>query len=139
MSCYLATLKQTDDLLKQITQLLQSQGSYSLLYLSDHGLSHTRKESDTVSLIHNNKSKQNYHVPFVVLSSDDTQQHQQQAARSGFDFIQGFAEWLGIEESSLKKDYRFFSETPMTEELKIFDWTQQSSFNNLDNDEALMP
>lgn len=138
MSCYLETLKQTDKLIEEITKALQATGSYSLIYLSDHGLAHINKNSANVTLTNSPKQKQAYHVPFIRISSDDTHQSRQQAARSGFYFIHGFAEWLGIDEPKLKLPYRFFSEEP-TNEIKVFDWEKIIPYNRLEDDVSLKP
>ena len=100
MSCYLETLKQTDQLLQHIEAEIKSYGSYSIMYLSDHGLAHIDKNTDHVSLLNSTKDKQAYHVPFIRISSDDMQQVHLKARRSGFDFIYAFSEWLGIDEKN---------------------------------------
>ncbi|ULJ69428.1 sulfatase-like hydrolase/transferase [Wielerella bovis] len=139
MSCYLETLKQTDKLLEQIETSLKQHGSYSILYLSDHGLAHSDKETSHVNLYNSNQYKQAYHVPFIIISSDDVQQKRQQAARSGFHFIQGFAQWLGIADNRLTLSYSFFSEEPATEEINVFNWEKIVPYQSLQDDPALKP
>lgn len=107
ISCYLETYKQTDFFISKIVDELKQYGSYSVIYFSDHGLSHYGKDDKSLTLKHNNKFKENYHVPFIQISSDDIAQKRIHAYRSGMDFLNGFAEWLGIEESSLKRPYSF--------------------------------
>lgn len=136
MSCYLETLIQTDKIIKDIRNLLEEHGSYSLIYFSDHGLSH-RGENKSLTLTHDNKYKQNYQVPFIKISSDDEQRNIIKTQRSGFNFIYGFAEWLGIKEKSLDTGYQFFSET--TDDVKVFDWNSMIDFNSLKDDPAVVP
>lgn len=138
MSCYLETLKQTDQLLQHIEAEIKSYGSYSIMYLSDHGLAHIDKDTDHVSLLNSTKDKQAYHVPFIRISSDDMQQVHLKARRSGFDFIYAFSEWLGIDEKKLKLPYRFFSEDKV-DSIKIFNWEGVVPYETLDNDPALQP
>ncbi|WP_198345264.1 sulfatase-like hydrolase/transferase [Neisseria weixii] len=139
MACYLETLKQTDTLIENIVQELKPYGSYSLIYLSDHGLAHVNKDSADVTLINSPKHKQAYHVPFVRISSNDKGQIRQQAERSGFHFIYGFAEWLGIDETKLKLPYKFFSEVQASEGIKVFDWEKIVPYESLEDDPVLMP
>lgn len=138
MSCYLETLKQTDSLLRQAADELARHGSYSMIYLSDHGLAHINQGSDSVSLLNSAKHKQAYHVPFVMISSDDTAQRRQKSLRSGFDFIYGFAQWLGIEERKLVLPYRFFSEDSAGE-IRVFNWEDYVPYQSLQDDPALQP
>ncbi|MCL7766883.1 phosphoethanolamine transferase [Pasteurella multocida] len=139
ISCYLETYKQTDFFISKIVDELKQYGSYSVIYFSDHGLSHYGKDDKSLTLKHNNKFKENYHVPFIQISSDDIAQKRIHAYRSGMDFLNGFAEWLGIEESSLRRPYSFFSEDNMNLPLKVFDWEKYIDFNLLPSDPVLLP
>ncbi|MDY0611892.1 phosphoethanolamine transferase [Pasteurella multocida] len=137
MSCYLETIKQTDLFLEKLVEKLSRLGSYSLIYFSDHGLSHADQGSKNLTLKHGNKFKENYHVPFIQIASDNTEQKRIQASRSGMNFLNGFAEWLGIEEPSLKLPYSFFSEDEMNSPLKVFDWEKYIDFDLLLSDPAI--
>ena len=138
MSCYLETLKQTDQLLQRLEVEMKSYGSYSIMYLSDHGIAHIDKNTDHVSLLNSTKDKQAYHVPFIKISSDDTKQVHLKVRRSGFDFIYAFSEWLGIDEKKLKLPYRFFSEDKV-DSVKIFNWEGVVPYETLHDDPALQP
>lgn len=138
MSCYLETLKQTDQLLQRLEVEMKSYGSYSIMYLSDHGLAHIDKNTDHVSLLNSTKDKQAYYVPFIKISSDDTKQVHLKVRRSGFDFIYAFSEWLGIDEKKLKLPYRFFSEDKV-DSVKIFNWEGVVPYETLHDDPALQP
>ncbi|HDR1446139.1 TPA: sulfatase-like hydrolase/transferase, partial [Pasteurella multocida] len=133
----LETIKQTDLFLEKLVEKLSRLGSYSLIYFSDHGLSHADQGSKNLTLKHGNKFKENYHVPFIQIASDNTEQKRIQASRSGMNFLNGFAEWLGIEEPSLKLPYSFFSEDEMNSPLKVFDWEKYIDFDLLLSDPAI--
>ncbi|VTU08591.1 sulfatase [Actinobacillus porcinus] len=136
MACYLESIKQTDSLIKNIIEELNlTHHRYSLIYFSDHGLSHTDKESNDVNLRVGNQYKENYQVPFIKISSDDQDKITISAPRSAFNFIFGFAQWLGIKEMSLDNGYQFFSETP--DNIEVFDWHNLINYEQLSSDPAL--
>ncbi|QIM63915.1 hypothetical protein A1D29_08120 [Pasteurellaceae bacterium Orientalotternb1] len=138
MGCYISSILKTDKLLESIIELFQSkQESYSLIYFSDHGLSHIDKEDLTqISLDHGAKYKQNYEVPFVKLSSDDSVRIEVDVKRSAFNFIYGFAQWLGIETEELNKPYDFFSDQE-DKNIKVFNFEKMVSFDELEDDPIL--
>ena len=134
MSCYLASLKQTDDLLAQIQQRLQQQNqSYSVLYFSDHGLAHLGEGKD-LTMLNNKEFKQSYAVPLVVFDSEAQRQTRIQNPQSAFNFMDGFAQWLGIKESHLNQQ-DFFN--PPTQSIKVFDWHGLVDYDSLKEDPAL--
>lgn len=140
MSCYLDSLKQTDTLLKETVSLLENSGdSYSLIYFSDHGLSHKYKDKEYVSLFVGKEYKQNFQVPFVKISSDDTARTLIKVKRSALNFLYGFADWLGIKEKHLlKAGYEhFFSDKP-DEHIKVFDGDQFIDFESLADDPPMI-
>lgn len=52
------------------------------------------------------------------MNSDDIEHKKVKINKSGFNFLDGYAHWLGIKEKSLKNNYDFLSTTPDT--LKIY-------------------
>ncbi|WP_109077880.1 sulfatase-like hydrolase/transferase [Aggregatibacter kilianii] len=133
MSCYLDTLKQTDSLLSDINQILKAQNqSYSVIYFSDHGLAHLG-EGKNLSMLNNKEYKQSYAVPFIRFSSDDTKRTLIKNPQSAFNFIHGFAQWLGIKESHLSRD-DFFN--PKPQPIKVFNWRALVDYNSLKEDPA---
>ena len=138
MSCYLESLRQTDALIKNVVDLVktESNNNYSLIYFSDHGLSHREKESERGTLQVGNEHKENYQVPFIRISSDDSERKILKTQRSAFNFIYGFAQWLGIQEKTLSNGYQFFSEKP--DDVKVFNWHQNIDFNQLPSDPAIV-
>lgn len=136
LTCYLETFKQTDLFLKKVIEKLEKLGSYSLIYLSDHGLQHYYTGKNNLSLRVGSEFQESFHVPLIKISSDDTQQTRIEAQRSGMFFINAFAEWLGIEEKSLKLPYSFFSNQIDNEPVKVFDWKNYILFDSLASDAA---
>ena len=111
----LFTIYENDQLLQQLTQILNDYGTWSVMYFSDHGLVH--KELDNKwTMIHspgidnngNYAPRQAYHVPMLKLSSDDNEHKIIKANKSGFNFIYAFSEWLDIHEQHLNHFQQLF-------------------------------
>lgn len=138
ISAYVQTIEQTDTLLKGIYEALQQQGApFSMIYFSDHGLMTQDRGSIFASLTHGdtNPNKACYRVPFVLLSSDDTEHKVLKVNKSAFRFLDGFAHWLGIQEASLRPDYSFLS--PQNDTLKVFNQFENVPFEGLEEDEVM--
>ncbi|MFZ7128987.1 phosphoethanolamine transferase [Avibacterium avium] len=133
MSCYLESIKQTDEFISDVIGLFKNMGSYSLIYFSDHGLKHAG-EDDNLVLYVGNEFKQNYEVPFVLISSDDIERKVVKVDRSARRFIYGFAEWLGIKEEHLE-NYQFFSEID-DKNIEVYDGEKFVSFDSRLDDPA---
>lgn len=89
LSDYLSSIRQTDQLLKEIHQSLgQSKQAFSMIYLSDHGLS-------PIALKHG-PSQFSLKMPLFQLSSDATSQVSDERIISGLGFVWFLTEWLGI-------------------------------------------
>ncbi|CBG87594.1 phosphoethanolamine transferase [Citrobacter rodentium] len=109
-SCYLYTMTQTDDLLRQLYDQLRNSGdSFSLVYFSDHGLAFKERGKEVQYLAHDDRFQQNFQVPFMVLSSDDKAHKLINARRSANDFLSFFSQWTGIRAKEIKNRYRFIS------------------------------
>ncbi|WLT01328.1 phosphoethanolamine transferase [Snodgrassella alvi] len=141
-NCYIDTIRQTDNLLSQIYSALQHSGQpFSMLYFSDHGLSHDKNSYEKNSIVrsesilrHNDHFYQNYHVPLVIISSNQTGQLRNKARRSGLELLDGVAQWLGISTPQLPYSKQFFSETDSTQ-LEVLDLNQRlQSVDKLQND-----
>ncbi|WP_313079719.1 phosphoethanolamine transferase [Atlantibacter sp.] len=110
-SCYLYTVTQTDELLKQLYGQLQNSGqSFSMVYFSDHGLAFKERGKEVQYLAHDDQFQQNFQVPFMVLSSDDKAHRVIKARRSANDFLAFFSQWTGIKTKEISSRYRFLSE-----------------------------
>ncbi|MCK3655929.1 hypothetical protein A4G19_09190 [Pasteurellaceae bacterium Macca] len=114
VNCYVSSIKKTDKLLEQVYQTLknneQNQGRrFSLVYFADHGLAHQISEENIV--IHNSsgKSKRHFDVPLFKISSDDNQRHEYHAFKSGLNFTNALANWVGIQNPRLNPQLDLFS------------------------------
>lgn len=131
-NCYIDTIKQTDNFLKQIyNQLQETNQPFSLLYFGDHGLSHDKNTFEKNSLTlyssilrHNDKFIQNYHVPLIVINSDQTDIRRNSAQRSGLFLIDGLAQWMGITSEQLPYSKDFFSQKD-SKDIQVLDSNQQ--------------
>lgn len=110
MSCYVQSLWQTDNFLAETVKILRESGqTWSLIYLSDHGLIQSSRNPQTVTLIHNKKYKQSFTVPLIRINFDDTEHIQRKLDRSGFDFMIGLTQWMNIQTEELQdRMYDFF-------------------------------
>ena len=103
-SCYVQSIEHTDALIAKINLLAQrSQKNYSLIYVSDHGLSQKRN-----SLYHDTGAKQSYEVPLFITGSKYHSRELQNQSRSGFSFITLLAEIMGISAKQLADQPSFF-------------------------------
>ena len=132
-SCYLHTLTQTDDFLRDLEKLLKEElkEDYSVLYFSDHGISHFKK---TYHMRHFVEYQQNYESPLVIFNGDDTTQERIKVKKSGYNFIFAFAEWLGIREKNLEaENYTFFNDVD-DKNIKVYNWEKDVNFDDLPRD-----
>ena len=136
MSCYLESIKYTDQFLEKLnSQLVAQNEPYSVIYFSDHGLAHY-EDSKGLSLHPNNLYKQDYEIPFVMFSSDSQKVEKIKTPQSAFNFVYGFADWMGIKEKHLQ-DVDFFR--PEKQEIKVFDWKKVVNVKELADDPAKLP
>lgn len=135
LSCYVNTILKTDKFIEETVTLLKEQNEpYSLIYFSDHGLSHINKEDKKeVDLDFGDEYKQNFDVPFVKISSDDNTREVVNIKRSAFNFIYGFSQWLGIQTKELNNHYDFFSNKD-DEEIKVFNFQDNIPYDTLKTD-----
>lgn len=101
INCYISSIKKTDEILQQIYKILQknkqkSHRTFSMIYFADHGLAHDIQENNIS--IHNSsgKSKRHYDVPLFKIASDDKQRQIYQSMKSGLNFTEALANWIGI-------------------------------------------
>lgn len=112
INCYISSIHQTDQLLEEITLLLQQElvkqdASFSLLYFSDHGQVHNEING---KLYFNNHhvSKFHYDIPLFMTASDIHNRTQCQSFKSGLNFTNGIANWIGISNKQLDPYYSLF-------------------------------
>jgi len=135
LSCYVNTILKTDKLIEKVVNLLKEQNEpYSLIYFSDHGLSHINKEDKKeFDLDFGETYKQNFDVPFVKISSDDKIREAVNIKRSAFNFIYGFSQWIGVETKELNPHYNFFS-NKYDKDIKVFNLEENIPYDTLKND-----
>lgn len=114
VNCYVSSIKKTDEVIKQIYQELvknkqKTDRTFSMIYFSDHGLAH-HMEGDNI-VIHNSsgKSKRHHDIPLFKISSDDTARHVYKVFKSGLNFTDGIANWIGISNPIINKEIDLFS------------------------------
>ncbi|MDG6895713.1 phosphoethanolamine transferase [Volucribacter amazonae] len=113
INCYISSIKKTDDILQQIYQTLQkneqkNHRTFSMIYFADHGLAHDI-QGDNIS-IHNSsgKSKRHYDVPLFKIASDDKQRQHYYSMKSGLNFTEALANWIGIQNPQLDPHFNLF-------------------------------
>ncbi|MEG9487654.1 phosphoethanolamine transferase [Mannheimia indoligenes] len=114
VNCYISSIKKTDELLKRVYEMLvknqtETQRSFSMIYLSDHGLSHEMSKDNIVIQNGKDRSKLHYDIPLFKISSDDTQRNIYKTFKSGLNFTNGIANWIGIENALLDKELDLFN------------------------------
>lgn len=114
INCYISSMHKTDDILQSINNLMETEYSihhatYSMLYFSDHGLSHEERKKDSeILLVSSIGNREDYDIPLFVTSSSDHERRECSAFKSGLNFVNGLANWMGIENSRLSSSYSLF-------------------------------
>ena len=117
IDCYLQSIYEDDQRLKQLIGIIHQYGSYSVMFFSDHGLTSSKnsksKRDETLRhAIYDKDYRQAFLVPMFQISSDSREHKIIKTQKSGFNFIYAFTEWLGIKEKHLNPNYCFWCETP---------------------------
>lgn len=134
-SCYLYSITQTDSFLSQLYNQLKSSGqNFSMIYFSDHGLAFHEKGTSNEFLSHDDKYQQNYQVPLMMLSSDDTRRRAIKARRSAEDFLVLFSEWTGIKSQEIAAKYQFISNQKRPSPTVMNFALKQVPYSSLGND-----
>lgn len=113
LNCYISSIHKTDNLLQQINTFMgkeyQEKGvTYSMLYFADHG--HAHREINGILYFNNNRaSKLHYDIPLFMTSSDIDKRKECQSFKSGLNFTNGIATWMGIKNSHLASNYDLFN------------------------------
>lgn len=116
LNCYVSSIKKTDEIIEKIYQQLLknqqlSQRSFSMIYFSDHGLAHKVTEQE-ITLQNNSGSKLHFNIPLFKISSDDTKRTEHHVFKSGLNFTDGIAKWVGITNPKLNKSADLFNNQP---------------------------
>lgn len=113
IDCYISSIQKTDDFIKKAYSLIYKSYSKtgiksSLVYFSDHGLAH--QEVNNVIYINNSRvSKYHYNIPLFRVDTDSTTRTTCHAFKSGLNFTNGVANWIGIRNRKLSSEYDLFN------------------------------
>lgn len=138
ISCYVASIEKTDQLISKIYDTLKKQEnknnrSFSILYFSDHGLSHNLVDNK-IKMSLSGSSTKILNIPLIKISSDDKGRNYIKSKKSGLFFTEGLANWLGINNAKLKENYSLFS--PLKDDEK-YDPIEKYKELRQNNDEAI--
>ncbi|OAT51452.1 phosphoethanolamine transferase [Providencia heimbachae] len=138
IACYVASIEKTDKILSSIYNLLKTQErdnnrSFSMLYFSDHGVSHSLID-DEIKLNLSNSSKKVLNIPLMVFNSDSEKQEYIKTNKSGKLFVEGLANWLNIKNKEISPDYTLFSDIEDEQDYQF-----ENNFKSLhdNNDDAI--
>lgn len=116
LSCYLESIKQTDQLLQDIhTYLKGNYKSYKLMFFSDHGLS-----MEGSRMVHGYQPT-SYQAPLNIWDDTCTVKTKISTPRSGFDFKFLWTEFFGFYTPQLNAGFHFISAEPLPHEIYIYD------------------
>ena len=120
IACYVSSIKQTDQFLESLHDIIlhNSNGrSFSMIYFSDHGMAH--RDIDGVIQLNNNLvSKYHHDIPLVKISSDDRERKVITSQKSGLMFVNGLANWMGINAEQIQP-YDLFNGIPDTTDFGL--------------------
>ncbi|WOB99699.1 MULTISPECIES: phosphoethanolamine transferase [unclassified Providencia] len=138
ISCYVASIEKTDQLISKIYDALKSQENknnrtFSILYFADHGLSHNLVDNKLKMSLSNSSTKI-LNIPLIKISSDDKDRNYIKSKKSGLFFTEGLANWLGINNAELKENYSLFSSLKDDEK---YDPIEQYKGLSQDHDDAI--
>lgn len=117
LNCYISSIKKTDEFLQRAYQQLQENAqknhrTFSMIYFSDHGLCHQEDDKHNVLLFNQNCfSREHHNIPLFKISSDDTARHEYRVFKSGLNFLEGIAHWIGIQNPKLTSHDLFSNES----------------------------
>ncbi|WP_066113170.1 phosphoethanolamine transferase [Gallibacterium salpingitidis] len=113
LSCYVSSIKKTDEVLAQVYQALQQQYQathqpFTMIYFADHGLAH--KTIDGEILFFNNAGSPLHHdVPLFMTASDSQQHIKCKSFKSGLNFTEAIANWIGITNEKVSPEFDLFN------------------------------
>lgn len=107
VACYVTSIKKTDLFIEKVYEILEKQkddggNPFSIIYFSDHGQVHTQTSSQIK--IHNNAvSKLHYDIPLIKIDSGQGESVTLESQKSGLNFTEGLAHWMGIKNDQLSE------------------------------------
>ncbi|MCR1838272.1 sulfatase-like hydrolase/transferase [Pasteurella caecimuris] len=115
LNCYISSIKKTDEFLERVYKQLQQNAqknhrTFSMIYFSDHGLCHQKDEKHNLILFNQNCFSRSHHnIPLFKIASDDTERKEYKVFKSGLNFVEGIANWIGIKNPKLTVEEDLFS------------------------------
>lgn len=115
LNCYVSSIKKTDEFLKRVYDQLEenvkkNHRTFSMIYFSDHGLCHQQDEKNNILLFNQNCfSREHHNIPLFKISSDDMERKEYKVFKSGLNFLEGIANWIGIKNPQLTQTEDLFS------------------------------
>ena len=132
VACYSDSIAKTDKLLSDVFEMLKAQQArtgegFSILYFSDHGLSHYEKNGN-VALGNGNGGTSRYQcdIPLVRINSDDEIHRQVKSRKTGLLFTDGLGRWLGLSAKELQP-YDLFDGAGDAEDYGFAAWMESKS------------
>ena len=126
INCYIASINKLDDFVhKAYTLAKDAQQSFALTYFSDHGMT---VDNSSRPVRHGNAEKQNYHVPFMIITDQSVRHQEVNTEISAYQFPNIFSELTGISSRQI---------TPLNvlaipqQEVKVFDGAGMVSYDAL--------
>jgi glucan phosphoethanolaminetransferase (alkaline phosphatase superfamily) len=136
ISCYVTSIQKTDAIIEKVYNLLGDQEkrdgrTFSILYFSDHGLSHSLVNNEIRMNLSNSTAKV-LDIPLIKISSDDKERIMVKNFKSGLLFVDGLANWLGINNSKIDSNHSLF--TPEDDPTDYGLYNKYSGLKNSEND-----
>jgi glucan phosphoethanolaminetransferase (alkaline phosphatase superfamily) len=139
ISCYVTSIQKTDEIIEKIYNLLGDQEkrdgrTFSILYFADHGLSHSLTNNE-IRMNLSNSTPKILGIPLVKISSDDKERVMVKNFKSGLLFVDGLANWLGINNSKIDSNHSLFTPKDDPTDYGLLD--KYPDLKNPDNDQAI--
>lgn len=139
ISCYVQSIKNTDTMLHEIQKMAdRGKNRWSMLYFADHGLGQFNKGEDDAYMEHSDLYKQSFNVPLFITSYDASEQRHIAEERSGLDFLNLFADWLGIHDEKIASQCRPLADRPCIKQVNVLNKDfSLITLDSLDDDDPL--
>lgn len=113
ISCYVSSINKTDDIIRETLNIFEenkekTNESYSILYFSDHGLSHNIVDGEII-LNHADSGKYHHDIPLFMINSDSVNKIKCKSFKSALNFTEGLGNWIGISNKNIDIKYNLFN------------------------------
>lgn len=125
INCYVSSMNKTDDIISSINTIMETEeqehnASYSMIYFSDHGMTHEERSKDgTIRLASSLGYAKDYEIPLFITASDAHERNECTSFKSGLNFLNGLASWMGIRNDQLPSHYSLFDCTDDTDDYGL--------------------